>query len=319
MKGIKQFKKNNPFNFFFLYFPVYINKKTKDYYQKKLTYLGFLANEKNLKRIKKLKEDTWEISLKYPIFTIADGVTLRGKGKEYYPIPSPALKVAKIFCQEAIKFSERNYQDFSLKEVKKVFEFTNRKIKEFNKKRGITKKRKDFNYWDVDFYQCIAGFVFIKKEKLYWGKINDVDIFIYDQKGNLKFQSPSGGVFNRSGPWDKEMVQFQQGAPEREAQARRVYRNRLDKRNKPYGWGVLTGEKEALDYVNSGEINLTNGDIILLFTDGFKNYFDLGEFKKALPNWKNLKKTIKNLSKTLPKLNLSKFGRERTLIGIKIR
>jgi len=319
MKRTKQFRKNDLFDFFFLYFPAYIDEKTKDYYRKKLTYLGFLANEKNLKRIKKIKEDAWEVSSKYPIFAVADGVTLRGKGKEYYPIPSPVLKVAKIFCQEAINFAERNYQNFSLREVKKVFEFTNRKIKEFNKKRGITKERKDFNYWDVDFYHCTAGFALIKDRKLYWGKICDSEISVYDKKGNLKFQSPSGGVFNKSGPWDKEMAQFQQGTPEREAEARRVYRNRLDKRNKPYGWGALTGEKEALDYLNKGVINLAKGDIIFLFTDGFKDYFDLEEFKKALSNWKNLKKTIKNLSKTLSKLNLSKFGRERTLLGIKIR
>jgi len=319
MKRIKQLKKNNPFSFFLLYSPIYTNEKTKDYYRKKLTYLGFLANEKNLRRIKKLKEDAWETSLKYPIFTIADGVTLRGRSKEYYPIPSLALKAAKIFCQEAIKFSERNYQNFSLKEVKKVFKLTNEKIKEFNKKRGITKRKKGFNYWDIDFYHCTAVFVLIKNKKLYWGKICDSDIFVYDRKGNLKFQSPSGGVFKRPGPWDKEMVQFQQGTPEREAQARRVYRNRLDKRNQPYGYGVLTGEKSALSYLNKGVINLTKGDIIFLFTDGFRDYFDLEKFKKALPNWKNLEKTIKKLSKTLSKLNLSKFGRERTLIGIKIR
>lgn len=316
MKEIKQFKKNNLFSFFFLYFPAYTDEK-KDYYRKKLTYLGFLANEKNLKRIKELKEDAWEISLKYPIFAIADGVALRGKGKEYYPIPSPALKVAKIFCQEAIKFSERNYQNFSLRKIKKVFEFTNKKIKDFNKKRGITKERKDFNYWNVDFYHCTAAFALIKDEKLYWGKICDSEIFVYDQKGNLKFQSPSASIF-KPGPWDKKIAQFQQGTPEREAQARKIYRNRLDKKNKPYGYGVLTGEESALYYLSKGVINLTKGDIIFLFTDGFRDYFDLEEFKKALSNWKNLEKTIKRLSQTQPKLNLSKFTRERTLLGIKI-
>ncbi len=56
-------------------------------------------------------------------------------------MPSPALKVAKIFCREAIKFGEKNYQKFSFEEIKKTFKFANRKIKEFNKKK-LKKKGK---------------------------------------------------------------------------------------------------------------------------------------------------------------------------------
>jgi hypothetical protein len=44
-------------------------------------------------------------------------------------------------------------------------------------------------------------------------------------------------------------------------------------RNKPkqkYSFGVLTGEKEAEEYIRQGESKLEEGDVVLVYTDGLR-------------------------------------------------
>lgn len=58
------------------------------------------------KEFKRLREDYFIQSKKFPIFAVADGVTLVVKPGRLYPNPSGAGEVAKILCKSAVKNSE---------------------------------------------------------------------------------------------------------------------------------------------------------------------------------------------------------------------
>jgi len=64
--------------------------------------------------------------------------------------------------------------------------------------------------------------------------------------------------------------------------SRKYFRNKLDVNYIPYGYGVLTGEKDALIYIIYDKLDLENKDVVLFFTDGFLPYLDEPEFKKVI-------------------------------------
>ena len=69
-----------------------------------LDKFGFTVDE--IKKYSHPREDYFKISEKFPIFAVADGVTLEYSGGKY-PNPSGAGEVAKIFCEAVIKETEK--------------------------------------------------------------------------------------------------------------------------------------------------------------------------------------------------------------------
>ena len=55
--------------------------------------------------------------------------------------------------------------------------------------------------------------------------------------------------------------------PEGRLIMRRMFRNKPKQR---YSFGVLTGEKEAEDYIRSGKIKITDRCMVIVYTDGFR-------------------------------------------------
>ena len=96
------------------------------------------------------REDYHAASKKYPIFAVADGVTLEPGPDGKYPDPSGAGEVARIFCTEVIKSAESLYEHFTASDLEKVFEDANRAVGEYNQARGRTKNK--LNFWDMDLF-----------------------------------------------------------------------------------------------------------------------------------------------------------------------
>lgn len=117
------------------------------------------------------EEDFFLTSSKYPIFAVADGVTLIQYliEKKKYPNPSPAGEAAKVFCKELIKLAEEKYHAFKADDIKDIFREANNAVGKFNEENGRTKEAVD--YWMNDFFAVTVAFAVIKDGVVYWGSI----------------------------------------------------------------------------------------------------------------------------------------------------
>jgi hypothetical protein len=289
--------------------------KGKKFSLPKYKYLGFRLPPKiDNKYLKSVGEDSMSVKKgkNMLIFTLADGVTWRGKGGENFPVPSPAKKVADIFTSLIFKVPILEDPEYFLRFY---FSLANKKIFEFNLKRL---KNKKINWWNIDYAHICALLALVKENKLFYGVIGDSGLFIFDKNGNIKHQSKPIDWFHKNYPF-KEFIEKLKFLIQKESEnyydgerlTRKYFRNKLDNNYIPYGYGVLTGEKEALFYVIYENVGLENGDVILFFTDGFEPFLNEPEFKKILMS-KN-KKLIGNFIKEKREKDLIKFGHEFSL------
>jgi hypothetical protein len=259
------------------------------------------------------KEDYLLASKKYPIFAVADGVTLLPTPDGTYPYPSGAGEVAKIFCEKAIKFVEDNYNNFSEKKIVAAFNYANKVIGEYNRVRGRTKKT--INYGDFDFFHATAALSVVKRSKIFWGTICDAGVVLMNKR-RVKFQSPPCHLFNRLKP---RAGYAKLTSNEKTIYLHKFCRNKIDKDGNPIGYGVLTGEREVIKYVRSGMLAPMKGDLLFVFTDGFNDYLKIKQFTNLFFKWpphigERVRKITSKMSTQKPKI----FGHERSLIVVKI-
>jgi len=96
-------------------------------------------------------------------------------------------------------------------------------------------------------------------------------------------------------------------------------RNAIDAQGKPLGYGVITGEPEALSYVKSGRYKFSADDTVALYTDGFKPYFTLATFPNLLArvtSHNQLQKQIERLVRQHRKKE--GWNREKTLMVVRV-
>lgn len=260
------------------------------------------------------QEDYLLQSEKYPIFAVADGVSLEFNKDGTYPIPSGASEVAHIFCEKVIEEAEKLYDEFDKDTLSVIFKKANEAIGKYNQVNGRSKKT--INYWDFDLFAATAAFAVIKNNKVFWASICDSFVVHFDKTEQLKFKSPECWVLiKRNQPRGKKALSEQ----EKRIMVRKIYRNGIDKKGNLIGYGVVTGEKAAARYLNSGVIRLTPEDIIALFTDGFEEYLKLPEFINLFKKWPaDIEEKVKKFTAQKSKQEPEKFGHERTLFVIKI-
>ena len=263
------------------------------------------------------QEDYYLISDNYPIFVVADGVTLIQYliEKKEYPNPSPAGDIAKIFCEEIIRESEKRYGGFSEKDLKEVFNTANEAVRKYNEENGRTLGNLD--YWFKDLYAATGAFVVIKGGIVYWASICDSYVVHFDKEGALNFESPNCDLLAEVKPKAfegdlkdiKALTQYRWG----------MMRNGLNREGERTGYGVITGEPNASTYLSSGKFEVHDGDLVLLITDGFEEYIKLPEFISLTNSWPDdLESKLKNFTRVKAKEDPNKFGREKTLIARKI-
>lgn len=127
------------------------------------------------------------------------------------------------------------------------------------------------------FYSATGSFTILKDNKVYWASICDAFFAHFDKNMNIKFMST--GLCS------------------------------------PYA--VINGEDRMADHIESGVINLEEGDRVLVFTDGFEHYVKNKNFTNLFKDWTdNLPNQITEFSTKMNLENPEEYGHERSLIAI---
>ncbi len=217
---------------------------------------------------------------------------------EKYPRPSGAELAAKEICKSFSKTSG------SL--INRLIE-SNKSVKKLNEK-YIPK----CDYLENDYYGAVASCISISDDILYYAYICDCGVIVYDKNGSIKFKTEddkelySDSYINKIGfPWN---------LPEARVIVRRDYRNNLNNivDDKCVSYGALTGEEDAIKFIKSGQIKLEDGDIIIVYSDGFSYYLNDKGFINNIINFN--KEAFEKYVEDKSKEDYEKYGKERTLI-----
>ena len=238
---------------------------------------GFISESKKHKSFGIPIEDSYKFDISGDIIVVADGVTRdpceqlpndKGDFSRDYPRPSPASIVSGLYTEHVVQFL-KDKDNVSEEDVRMAFQRANRAIGEWNFE-NIPKP----DYLTKDLAGCVASTCFLDRlsKKAYIGYISDCGVAILDSSGEVKFKTSDEGpskniesiesIVQENGGWNSP-------------KARKVIRK--DVRNnsngglyKKIGFGVLTGEDSAMDFVRTFAVDITVGDIILVYSDGME-------------------------------------------------
>lgn len=255
------------------------------------------------------QEDHFLISKRYPIFVVADGVTLNFDNGKDYSSASGAKEAAKIFCEAVVAQAEKMYENFKEWDISAIFEAGNTAVLKYNISQGRTKDT--INYWDVDFFSATTSFLLIKDNKAYWWSLCDSGMIVFRNLEKI-FQSP-GGWINFPNDWSEK-----ENKKAKVILRHRDYRNAVNE-GKLIGYGAVTGEESAKLYLNTGVLDINLRDIIFLFTDGLENYFQSEKFIDIFKSWpEGIEEQLSDIIAEKSKAEPSKYGSEKTLIAISV-
>jgi serine/threonine protein phosphatase PrpC len=198
-----------------------------------------------------------------------------------YPNPSPAKLAAETFCNSVIKEISGSIP------LKQIFKIANNKILEFG-----FKKNPEPNLMENDYWGCVASVARIRNSILEWGFICDCGICVWDKKGNIKFKTQDEGtqtvndMYTLFKPYFGEEVKNAQTFIGRVI-LRGLFQNRLTypRGDIKKGFGVINGDKNALDYVRTGKLKLKEGDIIGIYSDGLTHCIPTKELANLIKKW----------------------------------
>lgn len=273
------------------------------------------------------REDYHLISSKYPIYVVADGVTLKRNAEGDYPVPSGAFEVAKLFCEVVIAEAEARYDSFgdiksdSSKILEEIFVIGNQKVKEYNDAQGRTPETID--YREFDLFSTTTALVLIKDGKIYWWSLCDAGVFIFESNslghGAQIFQSPEAW------PTEAEQISATGSAELSDTEfnklKKRLFRNAVNERGERLGYGVASGESNARVYLNSGCIESEKDLTIFIYTDGYEDYVKLPEFINIFSEWsggvESIEVQVNKFMEEKERENI-KYARERSLVAVKV-
>lgn len=272
------------------------------------------SNPKN--KIRNLpEEDSFKHYLNDKILiSVADGITRDPLGVKIlednlfnkigtcatYLRPSPAKKASNLFCKSFIEYLKK--KKIGDNSIKKSFEYINKKIYELNK--GIK-----IDYLKNDFGACVGVGVIIKNNRLYYGYITDCGLAVFDRKGKLRFKTKNEGP-NSKGDINRDVMK-KYNTNFKYPKGRKIIRSKYrNNPSEPLAYGALTGEKNALCYVRTGEFQLTDKDYVILYSDGMFPII----FSKTF----NISKNFDNLEKYINIKTNKISGHEGTLIALQI-
>ncbi len=243
------------------------------------------------------------------IFCVADGVTrdlLGGEIRpypktkeeaqyiaEHYPNPSGALQASKIITNGFVKYMRREMP--SEESVKKAIQMANQDVWEINKNRKI-------DYVGEDLYCSEAVGGVITEEYLYAFGIGDCYIKVFDVSKNELFSTENDHLWMEQ--FEEEYLKkgnYDWFDPRSRLLIRGALRNNylVTYQGNHVGYGALTGEERAMDFVKSDTVPLKNAKYIVAYSDGCMPYFE---------NKKEIEKTLMNPDR------IREDGSERTLI-----
>ena len=220
---------------------------------------------------------------------------------EKYPRPSGAELAVNDICET---FSKTNG---SL--VNRLIE-SNKSVRKLNET-----YISECDYLENDYYGAVASCISIENDILNYAYICDCGVIVYDKNGNMKFKTEddkelySDPYINKIGiSWD---------LPEARKLVRSKYRNNLNNivDGKCVSYGALTGEESAVSFIRSGQIKLEDGDIIIVYSDGFSYYLTDKEFINNIINFDNA--VFETYIEEKSKEDYEKYSKEKTLVMFK--
>lgn len=273
---------------------------------------AFSCSLKNLKS--RPNEDYCLVSVKYPIFAVADGVSRDRNSDGSYPNPSGARLVAEEFCREVIKYSESLSGAMSEFCIRKAIDRANQQIRLLNVRHGILEK---LDYWINDYFGTCGVVAAIDKDTLYYGYVGDCGLMVFNQYGSLKHVSVN----------DIAPLEVIRDSKKFFSKKDRALFWRKYLRNKPKAdyltYGTLTGESVVSHYYHIGKLKLQKGDSIILYSDGFLRFIKMQDFRQLFRIFKGeeLEKRVRDFVNQEIKKNPGKettelFGDDKTLIAI---
>lgn len=244
---------------------------------------------------------------------VADGITRDPIGisdfsnftkKEFlenYPRPSGAELAAKEVCST---FSNANG---SL--VDRLIE-ANKSVKRLNEK-----NIPECDYLENDYYGTVASCVCFEDNILKYAYICDCGVIVYDKNGSVKFKTEDDKELY-SDPYINK-IGISWNLPEARKIVRSEYRNNLNNtvNGKCVSYGALTGEETAIHFIRSGQLKLEDGDIVIVYSDGFTYYLNDKEFINNIINFN--KDIFEEYIEKKSKEDYEKYGKEKTLVMFK--
>ena len=255
--------------------------------------------------IKPVVEDYYCISGN--ICCVADGVTRDSINETYikypetleevkewiniYPkSPSGSYKAAKITADKFVEYIKA-YDNITEENIYDTIEKVNQEVWEINKNREI-------DYLKNDLFCTVASGGIIEKNFFIGFSIGDCHIKILNEKFEQIFESINDHLNYEQ--YEKEVLSnygFDWTNPKDRILVRGAFRNNPIIKN--HSFGVISGEKQAMEFVKTYKVDLTNAKYICIYSDGCEPNFE---------NKENIKETIKNPE------NIKNNGKEKTLI-----
>lgn len=192
--------------------------------------------------------------------------------------PESGNDVSGLACS---LFTTRHWKDASCEEVRDEVEQINSAIGRLNEYTKKVNHWGKFDYLEHDIPGCVAAGAVENDGKVIYFYIADCGIAVYDKFGNIKFRTKNEGP-NSRGSIDYDVAKkFKTGFnfPKGRKIIRENYRNKPDN---PLSYGALTGEKEAMSYVRTGETSVQEGEVLMGYSDGLEDMIENREFRKIL-------------------------------------
>lgn len=243
------------------------------------------------------------------MFCVADGVTrdlIGGEIKpypktkeeakyiaEHYPNPSGAFEASQIIAHQFVANMDGKIP--SEDTVKAAIQTANQAVWEINKNRKI-------DYVGEDLYCCEAVGGVITEEYLYAFGIGDCYIQVFDENQNELYSTENDHLWMEK--FEEEYLKkgkYDWFDPRSRLLIRGALRNNflVTYQGRRVGYGALTGEDRAMDFVKVDKVPLKNAKYIVAYSDGCMPYFETKQ---------EVKKTLENPDR------IKENGSERTLI-----
>lgn len=245
------------------------------------------------------------------IFCVADGVTrdlIGGEIRpypqtkeeatyiaEHYPNPSGAFKSSKIIAENFVKYIKDNEKDINEETVKEAIRKANKDVWKINECRNI-------DYVGEDLYCSVAVGGIITDEYLYCFGIGDCYIKAFDCNKKEIFSTRNDHQWMEV--FEEEYLktgEYNWMNPRYRLLIRGALRNNyyVTYNGKKVGYGALTGEDRAMDFIKTYKIPLKDVKYIAAYSDGCMPYFE---------NENEIEQTLENPDR------IKEDGSERTLI-----
>lgn len=210
----------------------------------------------------KPNEDAYAYDAERGIFCLADGITRSRDSAGRYPQPSSATIAAGILANEALRFLQEHdltgQPPAAIEQLlRNAFAAANTAIARY------TATQPQPNFIDQDYPGTVGTLLVVQGSQAVWAHLGDTVLLDLRADGTNR-------VLTRDQVQVVDRWLFAEGVkwPPDE----RLVRVRRDVRNNPAsqaGFGALTGETSALDFIETGSTEITPGDQLALLTDGF--------------------------------------------------